>query len=920
METTTNGQNIKFNVFENVTITGANNSAIAYINSAGTCTFSVNTLQNVNTSNPLNTLAGIEVLNIGNHIISQNTLLNFTSASENTAFNTGLLALQGIHARDNGVFAISENHITDFTLSGNAATHLAGFSEAAPNAVFSSNRIWSFKNNSSLSGKTVNGIVLTKLNNGYLANNQIALGENDDAEYRGIWFATDDIATRKVYFNSINIAGNATGSNSYAMFGDNVEVQFSIKNNIFANRRSGGAGKHYAIGFNEIANISENSLNANAYYTTDLATCGLWNNSAVTFETWIANSGEKRLELSTKQEPIFSNVAICDLHLNTANACGFNATGIPIASITTDIDGDTRHALRPDLGVDEFTPTAHVGKYVWRGWETENWDNNLNWQCEFVPEIGTVELVQISATRFSAFINRPSPYTTLVLNQVEILEDAQLSVAANNSLTLNGDLHIAGTLTLKSPANSGATATLLDNGNITYQGTGKVEVERFIPRVEWHYVSIPTTTESSELFTSSPNGWNPNFLKYNEAFDGNGSANWTDYAKAWEHAHNGNGSPQAIVPGAGYANFDNGYKTVTASGFVNNTNVDVPIYFTDNDLNSKDGWNLVGNPFPSALDWDNPLWDKSNIDNTVYFWNQDASISNYSYYNGTGGTEGGNVSPLTLNNGSRYIPVMQGFFVHAKSTVGAGGANFTLPNSARVHSTQTFWKKTTAKHDNLLKINIEKDGMTDETALRFLPNAVNEFDSDFDAYKMIADSKVPQIYTITNDKINLAINSLPFFTEYLAVPLGFNAKEEGNYNINILELSRYDLPSDIFVYLEDKELQEMTEINKNDVYPFYAKTGFNNERFVIHFMKKAIEVEGFDIEIYAAESDVFVQVKTNEIEFDGTVKIYNLLGVLVQEVTIQNIPYIRIPVSEQGIYIVSTQVNGQTESKKVFIK
>jgi hypothetical protein len=408
-------------------------------------------------------------------------------------------------------------------------------------------------------------------------------------------------------------------------------------------------------------------------------------------------------------------------------------------------------------------------------------------------------------------------------------------------------------------------------------------------------------------------------MKYNEAFDGNGSSNWTDYAKAWEYAHGGNGNPANVIPGTGYASFDNRYKTVTAQGMVNNSDVNVSISFTNNDINSKDGWNLVGNPFPSALNWDEATWDKSNIDNTVYYWNQDASISNYSYYNGATGSESGGVSPLTLNNGSQYIPVMQGFFVHAKSSVGSG-ANFTLPNSARVHSTQTFWKKGNTKHDNLVKLSIEKDGMSDETALRFLSSAIKEFDSDYDAYKMIADSNVPQIYTITEGKINLAINSLPFFTEYLSVPLGFNAKEDGTYNINILEISRYDLPSDVFIYLEDKEQNKMTEINTNDQYSFYSKAGFNNDRFVIHFMKKTIDFEGFEIQMYAAESNVFVNIKTNEIEFSGSIKIYNLLGVLVQEVNVENIPYIRIPVSQQGVYIVNAEINGQKETKKIFIK
>jgi hypothetical protein len=263
---------------------------------------------------------------------------------------------------------------------------------------------------------------------------------------------------------------------------------------------------------------------------------------------------------------------------------------------------------------------------------------------------------------------------------------------------------------------------------------------------------------------------------------------------------------------------------------------------------------------------------------------------------------------------------MQAFFVHAKSTVGAGGTNFTLPNAARKHSTQTFWKKGSSKHANLLKINIEKDGMTDEMALRFLENAQKEFDSDFDAYKMLADGSVPQIFSYTPQSLSLAINSMPFFNEYLAVPVGFKAKEEGLHAINILELSRNDLPSDIYIYLEDKELGKMTEINQGDQYSFYTKAQANGERFVIHFMKQIPEIEGFETNVFSYDKEVVVNILTNETDFSGSVKIYNMIGVLVESAEVNSQTMLRIPIKEAGIYIVNTDINGQKVSKKVFIK
>ncbi len=36
-----------------------------------------------------------------------------------------------------------------------------------------------------------------------------------------------------------------------------------------------------------------------------------------------------------------------------------NGVAVPVPGITTDIDGETRNALTPDIGADEFTPSPY---------------------------------------------------------------------------------------------------------------------------------------------------------------------------------------------------------------------------------------------------------------------------------------------------------------------------------------------------------------------------------------------------------------------------------------------------------------------------------------------------------------------------------------------------------------------------------
>ena len=84
------------------------------------------------------------------------------------------------------------------------------------------------------------------------------------------------------------------------------------------------------------------------------------------------------------------------------------------------------------------------------------------------------------------------------------------------------------------------------------------------------------------------------------------------------------------------------------------------------------GWNLVGNPYPSAISWDiiNPF---TGVDDIVYIW--DPNIDNFvSYVAGTGG-----------NPSCQYIQIGQSFFIYA-TTATSFGLNRPRPNSTFVRS------------------------------------------------------------------------------------------------------------------------------------------------------------------------------------------------------------------------------------------
>ncbi len=147
-----------------------------------------------------------------------------------------------------------------------------------------------------------------------------------------------------------------------------------MRDNIFANNMTGGTPpniRHVAIFLPSpaTAHVMNLTLNNNAYYYgTDVATQGVGQGGNIvgTFLITLAQLQAYSMTLSAAgtndNASIAFNTAVPfiaadDLHITCGSAV--DNAGVPIAGITTDIDGNMRSATTPDLGADETqAPTA----------------------------------------------------------------------------------------------------------------------------------------------------------------------------------------------------------------------------------------------------------------------------------------------------------------------------------------------------------------------------------------------------------------------------------------------------------------------------------------------------------------------------------------------------------------------------------
>ncbi|MEO0312703.1 MAG: hypothetical protein RIQ89_2360 [Bacteroidota bacterium] len=147
-----------------------------------------------------------------------------------------------------------------------------------------------------------------------------------------------------VLHNSINVAGTNAASTAIKYAG--IMTGMNVRNNVLANNAGGYA---YVITNDAASGIVIS--NTNNLYTTG-ANIGQYSGTdAASLSDWTTLSAQDNFSVSTN--PTFASAI--DLH---SNSIVMNNAGLPLASVTTDIDGETR-SNTPDIGADEYTPLLH---------------------------------------------------------------------------------------------------------------------------------------------------------------------------------------------------------------------------------------------------------------------------------------------------------------------------------------------------------------------------------------------------------------------------------------------------------------------------------------------------------------------------------------------------------------------------------
>ena len=551
-----------------------------------------------------------------------------------------------------------------------------------------------------------------------------------------------------------------------------------------------------------------------------------------------------------------------------AGAIAFDEDGVDItANIVTvnpvdeNLDGvytityNVNDAL--DNAATEVTRTVTVFTNMWNGSIDNNWDTAANWSTNSVPSsTARVRIPKIGITNF------PTASTAVNITALTIESGASLIAASTFS------------------------------GALTYK--------RDLPLVnDWHFISSPVlgaslgdVISSTDLATGS--GTNVGLSIYN-----NNTPGWEYYSTT---------STGTMGSGVGYSLLVNsGNMSFTGTMPIGPVNTSI--------TTGVDGWNLLGNPYPSYLAMNNSADGTNFIDvNSSNLSSNFVAVYLWDAINST-------VKVINHASDSYDMSPGQGFFVN----VSTDESSLSFTEAMQSHqATETFYRMVTdVPTIELAAFNGTK---VKSTIVKYFENTSSGLDIGYDAglFTNGDDAFKLSTHLVTDSEdVDFALQALninEFETSIIPVALTGVAGSEIVFSVETL-----NLPADIKVFLEDKTTTTFTRLDEANSEYIVALTEVANGigRFYLHTTSSVLntnDINSNNISIYKTDSSTIRIVGLPDGK--STFKLFNILGVPVIKTTFiaNGVSEIKLPLLPAAVYIVQLENEFGKVIKKIILE
>lgn len=481
--------------------------------------------------------------------------------------------------------------------------------------------------------------------------------------------------------------------------------------------------------------------------------------------------------------------------------------------------------------------------------------------------------------------------------------------ATANNLVISdvGALTVDAAVTLTSTNGTAILSENTSSGSLIVDGSlpGNVTYKRYITGVDkWHLISSPVGGQNINDFVVT-NVANNAVAAISPKF---GLAPYNNTTPGWAHYTTstiaGSGD---FVAGKGYEVLRTSDGTVSFTGTLATNDVDIAIN------KNASGWNLVGNPFPSAINAANVgtnflSENITPIDNNyeaLYVW--DAANSEY----------------ITINNtsGVTYIAPGQSFFVYSVE----GGGDVSFAKAMKTHQNGDIFKSGEIDPANI-QIIAEAAKGTSTTKIMYFENTTIGLDPGYDAGRFSAGDNSFAVYTqLVGDQTNTVdfdIQCLPEAEFDHIIPVGLNAPENTEV---MFRAETLNLPLSTLVYLEDKLNGTFTDLTEAGSF-YSVNISEKTEgigRFYLHTDESALT--GVDVFGNQNELKIIPRPQNNTIRVIGSIgtkaqlSVYDIAGRKLMNANLQDIEINDVEMNgfNSGVYIIHISSSAQTTSKRI---
>ncbi len=537
----------------------------------------------------------------------------------------------------------------------------------------------------------------------------------------------------------------------------------------------------------------------------------------------------------------------------------------------------------------KVSPTDLREDNIWTGESSEDWNDPLNWNTSVVP----VQTTNVTIPENPSGGNFPVISASSSAECMGLTIDSGSSLQIRGFLTVNGEIINTDETALTLLSDETGTGSMIFNSGSNVVAT----VERHLSDGVNHFIGTPVEEATVEdlFFDNNPEVY---LYYYNEA-----TGSWSTLSELNE----------PLFPGLGYSVFvtsPGGKQDVTAS-FTGVLRADDLLLSDDlltyTDSSPYPGYNLVCNPFSSAISWDLGNWQAENVTGCIWLWN---GSYNYLFRN----------AHMMGNLSGGIVPMAQAFFVKTTGTA----PSLTLSADDRVHSEQNFYKSAGRDDEPYFVVKVEGQDRTDEVWVAFCADCTEDYDTGWDTEKLTGSDDAPQLYLMVNDS-KQSIDALPVLNdnETKIIQLDFEAGATGQY---ALSLSEVETGNGEELQIVLKDLLEGTEqiFVADEPYLFEASTGDDPGRFQLEVTTipngmNEPEAAGKYL-IYTTSDNIVIKQLSPVGKGNLTIQITDMTGRNLMHTKAAEKEEIVIPVGVHNTYVIVRVVTEKTViTKKLFI-